>query len=135
MPIDGGSSALNDSAIAQDFNKNLHEHFKMARRANMKPEALGEGDRGELTHPQTGAKLYIEHNPKTGHAASNPMEATGFYGSGKYGGVAHENPSESRKHLNTAKVQSRSYQEKELGRQNYRDEIRAEFPRGKSKEE
>jgi hypothetical protein len=156
MPINGGSSAIDsintsfellalpfhtaehmpstDAAedMAEDFNSSLHEHFKMARRANMKRTENNEDPPIEtyrpseyehtvpLTHHDTMALLDIRHNRKTGEVVSSPYHATSSSPDGSY-----HDPFEARKALNEAKRTSRNFQASESGsRDQYRKELR-----------
>ena len=76
MAIDGGNSAL-----ANDFNSNLHEHFKVARSENMIPKEKytnEHGDGGEsrtqvkFEHPTRNVSSLLNHDPKSGHVESGP---------------------------------------------------------------
>jgi len=89
--INGGHSAL-----AEDFNSNLHEHFKVARQANMKPRLGAEEEPGGVVggpfespsehdgpvHKRTlmhknGHEAFIEHNRKTGDVKGSAWSNNG----------------------------------------------------------
>ena len=128
--IEWGGSVLNQANDASDaINQNLHEHFNVARRANMKltpkEERINPGreGRGETYHPDTNAFHHIQHDPHTGEVAS-ASTAANAYG---WGGPQTSDPKEARANLNQAKNTSRKFQERESGgREAYRAELRAE---------
>jgi hypothetical protein len=123
MAIDGGQSALDGMAV--DFNQNLHEHFKVARRANMKTALqtpyIGssndpserEGSKktitlyhGLKTAEQGGhAQMQLTHNRKTGEVSSTAQSPDYPYGESA---EPTSSPKELRENLNKVKKISRN---------------------------
>ena len=91
MTINGGSSAL-----AEDFNSNLHEHFNVLRKHQMRPNKPSTGNEGSFAEEGENSREFIggpplpsgshsnhaviHHNPKTGSVRSetSPMSESGY---------------------------------------------------------